>query len=535
MTRPTHDLSFRTHDLGTVRMRLTVLVALGVLAAAFTAAVAAGRWPPTARVAAPPTMVSEAEPAATAPLVPVSPKAESAQPAPATTPATPKPDREEPTTPEAAEPARPATLGLLMFRGSPDRTFYGTGDLGNEPRLDWRYPDQPMCGRSVVGGESRLWCGSGWTGQPVVWERPDGITEVIFGAYDHQVHFLDSTTGTPTRSPFRTGDIIKGSVTLDPDGYPLLYFGSRDNRLRIVALDRDEPTELWSLDANVVSGKWNNDWDGNPAIVDDVLFEGGENSWFFAVQLGRAYGGDGRVTVNPEILVAHPGYNDELLSRVGSNVSIESSVAVGPDTVYFANSGGRVVGLDRAALYEGEAIEVFDFWMGDDVDATIVLDPDGSMYVAAELERFNERAAEVGQVVKLDPSQPDPLLWSVAIPPREGGDGGVWATPALGNGALYVATHPGELLAIDTSTGQVGWRDEIGFHAWSSPAVVGDTLVVATCTGELRGYSIADPLRPAARWTVQLESQGCIESTPAIWDGRLYVGSRDGFFYAFES
>ncbi|RPI23860.1 MAG: hypothetical protein EHM57_03420, partial [Actinobacteria bacterium] len=25
------------------------------------------------------------------------------------------------------------------------------------------------------------------------------------------------------------------------------------------------------------------------------------------------------------------------------------------------------------------------------------------------------------------------------------------------------------------------------------------------------------------------------ESTPAVWDGRIYVGSRDGFFYALES
>ena len=25
---------------------------------------------------------------------------------------------------------------------------------------------------------------------------------------------------------------------------------------------------------------------------------------------------------------------------------------------------------------------------------------------------------------------------------------------------------------------------------------------------------------------------GCVESTPAVWKGRIYVGNRDGFFYA---
>lgn len=437
-------------------------------------------------------------------------------------------------TAEAAEPPPQGRAGLLMFRGSRSRTFYGTGDLATAPVLRWRYPEQPMCGQSTVGGETRLWCGTGWTGQPAVWERPDGVIEVIFGAYDHQVHFVNGETGRPTRPPFRTGDIIKGSVTVDPDGYPLLYFGSRDNKLRILALDREAPEEIWSLDANAVDGIWNNDWDGNPAILEDVLFEGGENGWFFAVRLGRDYDGKGLVRVDPEILVAHPGYNEDLLARVGSNVSIESSVAFGADSVYFANSGGRVLGLELRSLFLGEAVETFDFWMGDDVDATVVVDEDGALYVAAELERFNDRAAAVGQIVKLDPSAPDPLVWSVSVPPRETGAGGVWATPALGKGVLYAATHPGELLAIETRTGRVTWRDEIGFHAWSSPAIVGDVLLVATCTGTLRGYSLADPAEPSLLWTVALESGACIESTPAVWNGRIYVGSRDGFFYAFD-
>ena len=36
----------------------------------------------------------------------------------------------------------------------------------------------------------------GWTGQPAVWERPDGKTELIFGAYDRALHFVDAETGS---------------------------------------------------------------------------------------------------------------------------------------------------------------------------------------------------------------------------------------------------------------------------------------------------------------------------------------------------
>ena len=426
--------------------------------------------------------------------------------------------------------------GLTMFRGSLDRRFYGTGPLpASAPDELWSYPDEPMCGMSSVGGETTQWCGTGWTGQPVVWERPDGITEVIFGAYDKAVHFVDAATGADTRPPFPTGDIIKGSVTLDPDGFPLLYTGSRDNLLRVIALDRDTPTELWSLDAAAVPGIWNNDWDGNPAIVDDILYEGGENGWFFVIRLNRAVGSDGLVGVDPEILVEMPGYTDDLRALVGNNVSIESSVAISGERAYFANSGGRVVGVDISQAGSGQAPVVFDYWVGDDVDATVVVDGDGMLYVAVELERGNERSQEVGQLVKLDPfTDGDPLVWGVPVPGVGGGDGGIWATPALGHGHVYVPTHTGRLLAVDAATGQVTWEESVGPHAWSSAVVVDDALLVGTCdVPELRAYSLADPAQPSPLWTKEQTAGGCIESTPAVWAGRIYVGSRDGFMRAY--
>jgi len=423
-----------------------------------------------------------------------------------------------------------------MFRGNPTRTYYGAGPAPSAPTVDWRFPDKAMCGDSSAGGVTKQWCGSGWTGQPVVWERPDGVTEVIFGAFDKKVHFVDAATGRRTRPDFATGDIIKGSVTLDPDGYPLLYFGSRDSKLRILALDRDEPTEIWSLDADVVRGVWNDDWDGNPVIVDDILYEGGENSWFFAIELNREYDDAGMVDVSPRTLLQIPGYTDDLIAKVGRNVSIENSVAVYDTRVYFANSGGRVVGLDVAGVREGRVPIVFDYWVGDDVDATIVVDAAGFLYVSVELERHTDRSKELGQLMRLDPyTSGDPYLWGIDVPAGGGGDGGIWATPALHGGLLYAATHPGDLLAVDIETGEVVWSDPIGWHAWSSPVVIDETLIVGTCSGTIRGYDLEDPRTPVQIWEAETGTGSCIESTPAVWKGRMYVGSRDGYFYAFGS
>ena len=438
------------------------------------------------------------------------------------------------TTTSVPPPAFGVVDGLIMFRGNPTRTFHGTGPVPTQPEVLWRFPDEPMCGTSSVGGEPKLWCGSGWTGQPLVWERPDGITEVIFGAYDKRVHFLDASTGERTRPDFKVDDIIKGTVALDPDGYPLLYVGSRVDRYMVVALDREVPTEIWSLPSDYVNGRWNDDWDSSAAVIDGTLLVGGENSWWFAVELNRTYDDAGLVQVAPDVVATIPAWSEQTLAAVGNQQSIENSTAVFDGVAYFANSAGRVVGVDLASISAGDPEIVLDFWAGDDIDATIVIDEAGMLYVTPQVDLRTSRAAEIGQLIKLDPKQPDdPLVWSIEVPGR-GVDGGAWATPALYAGVLYLPTNGGELLAVDTSTGEVVWRDEIGFHAWSSPVVVDATLTLAVGCGDfpaLRSYDLASPQAPVQLWEMPL-AEGCIESTPAMWRGRIYVGSRDGYFYA---
>ncbi len=436
--------------------------------------------------------------------------------------------------------------GVLQFRGNPTHTYYGEGPLPDRPVVQWRFPkgNTPMCSISYVAGEAKRWCGTGWTGQPVVWERGDGTTEVIFGAFDRRVHFLNAATGRRTRPDFPTDDIIKGSVTLDPDGYPLLYFGSRDNRFRVLGIDRPRARVLWSLHANSVDGIFDNDWDGNPSIVDGMLYEGGENSYLFAVELNRGYNRSGLVTVHPEIKVAMPGWTEALLEKVqDKNASIENSVVIFENRLYFANGAGRIVGIDISEVrnasptnVHGGGRIVFDYWAGDDIDASLVVDEEGMLYAAIELERFLPRSDEVGQLIKLNPyTEPggDPRVWGLAVPelPGDWRGGGIWSTPALAFGYLYVTTQSGKLLVVDRDTGQVMYSEDIHKHLWSSPSVIDDWLLFGTCTGELRAYGLTDAKMPQLRWTLKVGRGLCIESTPTVWKGQIFVGTWDGFFY----
>ena len=363
--------------------------------------------------------------------------------------------------------------------------------------------------------------------------HPPGDDEnwwVAFGGYDRNVNFLDPATGTAAYPPYATNDIIKGSITIDPDGFPLMYTGSRDNDFHVVAIDREEPEALWKLNAEAVQPtRWNNDWDGSALIIDDYLFEGGENSRFFIVKLNRGYDAEGFVTVDPDIVFSAAGWDDELIAAVGGNVSIENSVAISGNTVYFANSGGLVQGWDITDLDAGgEPTRTFRFWTGDDTDATITIDDEGMLYVGTQYERGNARSQELGQIIKLDPSNPDdPVVWSREA--RQGLDTGVWATPALWEDLVIIATDDGRVLGLERSDGTERWTLNLPGPLWQSPVVVDGTLIQGDCDGFLHAFDITGP-EPAERWTIELG--GCIESTPAVWNGQIFVGSRNGTFYA---
>jgi outer membrane protein assembly factor BamB len=440
---------------------------------------------------------------------------------------------------EVAKPANTAFAGITTFRGNASRSYYGEGPVPRSaPRVLWRYPRRGgMCMRSADEHGVLTWCGVGWTGQANVIEGGDS-TELRFGAYDGRYHFLDADTGEPVRADLPTGDLAKGSATSDPDGYPLYYAGSRDNKLRIVALDRDRPTVLWELDAvtSVPRPLWNNDWDGAPLVIQGHLLVGGENSWFYVIRLDRGYGPDGKVRVRPRVVARVPGFDAQLLRQLGDErVSIESSVAFRNGVAYFANSGGLVQGWDVSRVLRGGSgvRRVFRFWTGDDTDASVVIDREGFLYVASEYERHDTRSDRVGQLMKLDPRRPrTPLVWSLELK-RRGfeGKGGIWATPAIYGGMLYVATNAGELVGVDRKAGTRLWSLRLRGPTWSSPVVVDDVLLQGDCSGRLRAYDVSRPSeRPRRLWAVDLGR--CIEATPSVFRGRIYVGTRGGAMFA---
>jgi outer membrane protein assembly factor BamB len=132
--------------------------------------------------------------------------------------------------------------------------------------------------------------------------------------------------------------------------------------------------------------------------------------------------------------------------------------------------------------------------------------------------------------MKLDPSRPDdPLVWSIDF--HESMPDGLWATPALYGDLVVGATNTGLLVGVDRRSGELRWRKQLPGPTWQSPVVVDDVLIEGDCAGFLHAFDLRDPtVEPPPLWSVELG--GCIESTPAVWKGGIWVGTRGGRFFA---
>jgi outer membrane protein assembly factor BamB len=422
--------------------------------------------------------------------------------------------------------------GLLTFRGNPSRSYYGMGPVPSQPKVLHKFPSEPMCRSSENLGTTKVWCGMGWTGQPLIVERKDRRW-AIFGGYDGHIHFMDALTGERILPDVETGDIIKGTPTMDPDGLPLVYSGSRDNYLRIIAIDRPGAAEvLWKLDSESVKPTlWNDDWDSSPLVFGDYLVEGSESSRFWVIKLNKHRDAAGLVQVDPKVVFTTEAWDEDALAQDGDlDASVESSVAVYKDTVYFGTSAGLVLGYDLSGIQQGaKPKKVFRFFSGGDIDPSVVVDDKGFLYIAEEYDRPLARSREVGQLTKLDPSNTvNPIVWKIDEAP--GLKGGIYGTPGINGNVVYVATNSGRLIAVDRTTGAILWERRLPPPTWGSPVIVDDTLLIGDCQGDFHAFDVSDPLHaPPEKWTIHLG--GCIEATPAVWKGRIYIGTRAGHLY----
>jgi outer membrane protein assembly factor BamB len=109
--------------------------------------------------------------------------------------------------------------------------------------------------------------------------------------------------------------------------------------------------------------------------------------------------------------------------------------------------------------------------------------------------------------------------------------------PVLCGKSLYLLKNNGALYAISRRTGEVRWREKLGYLAAASPACSHGT-VYSVLLARGKGIKAGRVVAVAAgtgrtRWSRKLPSRA--ESSPLLDQGRLYFGSEDGTVYALRA
>lgn len=114
--------------------------------------------------------------------------------------------------------------------------------------------------------------------------------------------------------------------------------------------------------------------------------------------------------------------------------------------------------------------------------------------------------------------------------------GGVWSSPSLSNGIVYVvmgSEYPmgkENLYAIYAETGTEKWRFTMPQYVFSSPTVANGIVYVGCQDKRLYAIETATGIE---KW--HFETAGTVDSSPAVSNGIVYVGSVDKNLYAIDA
>ena len=126
-------------------------------------------------------------------------------------------------------------------------------------------------------------------------------------------------------------------------------------------------------------------------------------------------------------------------------------------------------------------------------------------------------------------------------------DYGFFASPAVVGNRVYISAHhlgtydrdKGQIFCLDANTGGVVWANSPENYrpTFSSPVIAGDYLVCGEGLHETRDARVVClDIRPekkgAVVWT--FETKNHVECTPAVYNGRVYVGAGDDGIYCLD-
>src|SRR3972149_2825755 len=230
-----------------------------------------------------------------------------------------------------------------------------------------------------------------------------------------------------------------------------------------------------------------------------------------------------------------------LIWKIKTDGPILSTPAVSDGVVYFGSKDGKLIWRSKQVDYKYGGMYSSPIYSG------------GVVYITSKSGITNALDAKSGVRVWVH---------------RTGSS--IYSSPVIHKGTFLLATYNRNLLALDAGKGTYIWQTELGEWPYSSPVVVKDRVYTGLKTGSIKSFNIKDgklekeykfpdevnstmavsknnialvsryrgasaALNPATDAVLlQYMTNGGIHSSPAIAsNGMVFVGSKDGFAYAF--
>ena len=109
-------------------------------------------------------------------------------------------------------------------------------------------------------------------------------------------------------------------------------------------------------------------------------------------------------------------------------------------------------------------------------------------------------------------------------------NGAIADTPTLVGELILVGTFNSQLVAVDTTRGEIAWAFDTSGWVWGGPAVADDLALFGDYTGVAYAVDITDGQEV---WREPLD--GPITTTPALGEGAVFFVTEAGTVYAFET
>jgi outer membrane protein assembly factor BamB len=297
----------------------------------------------------------------------------------------------------------------------------------------------------------------------------------------------------------------------------------------------------------------------SPAVSNGVVYVGSDDNNLYAIdavtgkEKWRFATGD-TVLSSPAVLngVVYVGSDDNNLYAIDAVTGKEKWRFVKGDAVYSSpavSNGVVYVGSDDNNLYAIDAVTGKEKWRFATIDV-VSLSPailDGVVYIGSYDKPFIDEGESCLYAIDAVTGKEK---WRFTT-----GDVAS-SSPAVSNGVVYIAvihvdfiyvdlgdtsnsaidpppmqtTQRNGLYAIDAVTGRVKWFFKTGSAMSSSPAVFNGVVYVGS--DDNNTYAI-DAVTGTGKWG--FKTGGAVSSSPAVSNGIVYVGSDDNNLYAIDA